>query len=60
MPNEWGVDGANKVLVYLGDEELVRSGDFKNNIFMLRDHINSKDKIYYGLKNLINFVKSIL
>lgn len=56
LPNEWGVDGANKVLVYLGNEESVRSGDFKNNIFMLRDHIDSKDKIYYGL-NRFDFVR---
>ena len=56
LPNEWGVDGANDVLVYLGDKESVRSEDFKNNIFELRDYINSEDKIYYGL-NRFDFVR---
>ena len=49
LPSEWGADGENEVLLYSGENEIVRSENFKEDIFLLREYINLNNKLYYGV-----------
>lgn len=49
LPNEWGIDGAYISLINTRITDNRKNTDFKNNIFLIDDEINTENKVYYGL-----------